>query len=354
MIRPVRCLFRALLVLPILGGGGVTAAHAQIGGQHVFSSLNLPPTAYLAGVGGMSVSGRNADPGMLYGNPALLNADMDGRLALSYGGYLGDIKQSTAAYVRNSQKLGRWGFGLSYLSYGDFDMYDPAGNPLGQFSVNDYHLSVSNAHTVGPFTLGATARLAVAGIAGNHSLATLVDVGSVFKHPEKDWTVGLAVKNLGYQVKPFDGSSREPLPLDVQLGTSIKPEHMPVRFTITAHHLQQFDIVYLDTIRSRTQSLDGTTKVPKKTIGDKIARHFTVGGELILGKGLNLRVSYNHLRRRELRLDNTSGGAGLAFGAMLKLGAYQFEYTRAMYHVSGGANYITLSRNVDELFGKKD
>ena len=352
MIRPVRRLIRALLVVPALAGG-LTSAHAQIGGQSVFSSLHLPPSAYLASVGGMSVSGRTADPNMLYGNPALLNPEMDGRLSLSYGGYLGDIKQSTAAYVRNTEKLGRWGFGLSYLNYGDFDMYDPAGNPMGKFSVNDYHLSLSNAHTIGPFTMGATARFAVAGIAGNHSLATLLDVGSTFKHPEKDWTVGLAVKNVGYQVKPFDGSSREPLPLDVQIGTTIKPEHMPVRFTITAHHLQQFDIVYLDTLQSRTQSLDGTTKVPKKSVGDKIARHFTVGGELLLGKGFNIRVSYNHMRRRELRLDNTSGGAGLAFGAMLKLGAYQFEYTRAMYHVSGGANYLTLTRNVDELFGKK-
>lgn len=340
--------------MPVLLGAGLTAAQAQIGGQTAFSSLRLPQGAYLASVGGMSVSGRTADPNMLYGNPALLNAEMDGRLALSYGGYLGGIRQSTAAYARNSEKLGRWGFGLSYLNYGDFDMYDPAGNPMGTFSVNDYHLSLSNAHTVGPFTLGATARLAVAGIAGNHSLATLVDVGSVFKHPEKDFTVGLAVKNLGYQVQPFEGSSREPMPLDVQLGASIKPEHMPVRFTVTAHHLQQFDIVYLDTLQSRTQSLDGTTKIPKKSLGDKIARHFTVGGELLLGKGFNLRVSYNHLRRRELRLDNTSGGAGLAFGGMLRLGAYQFEYTRAMYHVSGGTNYITLTRNVDELFGKKN
>ena len=29
-------------------------------------------------------------------------------------------------------------------------------------------------------------------------------------------------------------------------GPSIKPEHLPLRFSITAHHLQQLDIVYLD------------------------------------------------------------------------------------------------------------
>jgi hypothetical protein len=351
MITRVRGLAGALMSLAgwLISG----SVMAQVGGQRAFASLSLPPSAYLASVSGVSVSGRNSDPSMLYGNPALLNADMDGRLGLSYVGYMAGIKQSTAAYVRNSEKLGRWGFGLSYLSYGDFDMYDPAGNPMGTFSVNDYHLTVSNAHTFGNFTMGGSARLAVAGIAGNHSLAVLTDVGSVFKHPEKEFTVGVAVKNLGYQIRPFEGSSREPMPLDVQLGTTIKPEHMPVRFTITAHHLYQFDIVYLDTMQRRSQSLDGVQKTPKKSTGDKIARHFTVGGELLLGKGLNVRVGYNHLRRRELRLDNASGGAGLSFGAMLKLGAYQFEYTRAQYHVAGGSNYITLTRNVHELFGPK-
>ena len=49
---------------------------------------------------------------MLYGNPALLNADMDGRLALGYVDYLSDIKQSTAAYVFNTKKAGRLGMGL--------------------------------------------------------------------------------------------------------------------------------------------------------------------------------------------------------------------------------------------------
>ncbi|WP_400193814.1 type IX secretion system protein PorQ [Hymenobacter sp. B81] len=350
MIRLLRRSFALLLPAWAVA----LSAHGQIGGQSAFSSLHLPPTARLAALGGVAVSGFSNDPGMLYGNPALLNADTDGRLALSYGDYLADIRQSTAVYARNTQKMGRWGFGLSYLSYGDFPMYDPAGNPQGEFSVNDYHLSVANAHTLGPITLGGTARLAVAGIAGNHSLALLTDIGGVFKHPKQEFSVGLAVKNLGYQIRPFEGTSREPMPLDVQLGATIKPEHMPLRFTVTAHHLTQFDIVYLDTAQTNRQTLDGQVKSQKKSVGDKIARHFVVGGELLLGKGLNVRVSYNHLRRRELRLDNTSGGAGLAFGVMLKLSKYQFEYTRAYYHVAGASNYLTLARNLDEMFGKKE
>ncbi|WP_223284383.1 PorV/PorQ family protein [Hymenobacter qilianensis] len=193
-------------------------AAAQIGGQQAFTFLNLPPSAKLAGLGGVNVSSRDADATMMYGNPALLNADMDNRLALGYVDYLSDIKQSTAAYVFNTKSLGRLGVGLTYLNYGRFEQFDAAGTSLGEFSVNEYALGVSDAYTSGNFTLAGTLKLAVSGIAGNHSLAALVDVGGIFKHPTQDFTVGLTVRNVGYQFQPYAGADREPMPLDVQLG----------------------------------------------------------------------------------------------------------------------------------------
>ncbi|MCC2546992.1 type IX secretion system protein PorQ [Hymenobacter sp. BT175] len=336
-----------------LGFGVARPAAAQLGGQQAFSFLNLPPSAKLAGLGATNVSSRDADGTMLYANPALLNAEMDGRLTLGFVDFLADIKQSTATYVFNTQKAGRIGVGLTYLSYGKFEQLDPAGNSLGEFSVNDYALSVSDAYTSGNFILGATAKLAVSGIAGNHSVATLADVGALFKHPSQDFNVGLTVRNVGYQLKPFAGADREPMPLDVAIGTSFKPEHMPLRISITAHHLQQFDIVYLDpTVRGQLGE-DGEEIKPKKSFGDKLARHFVVGGEFILGKSLNVRLGYNHMMRRELRLENTSGGAGLSFGLMLRLSEFQLDYTRAYYHPAGAANYFTVARNLDSLFKKK-
>lgn len=345
---------RALIGLSfVFGLGTAPVARAQIGGQQAFSFLNLPTGAKMAGLGGVNVSARDADPTMFLGNPALLNSEMDGRLALSFVDYLADIKQSTAAYVFNTERAGRFGIGLNYVSYGKFQQYDAAGNPLGEFSVNEYALSVGDAYTQGNFTLAGSARLAVSGISGNHSVAVLADVGAVFKHPEQDFTVGLAARNVGYQLKPYAGAGREPMPLDVQIGTSFKPEHMPLRFSITAHHLQQLDIVYLDP-KQRTQQLDpsDSSRVRKKSLGDMIARHFVVGGELLLSKNLHVRVAYNHLQRRELRLDNTAGGAGLSFGVMLRISQFQLDYTRAGLHASGAANYFTVARNINTLFTK--
>lgn len=345
--------YRAIAILSVgLGLGAAPAAVAQIGGQQAFSFLNLPTGAKAAALGGVNVSARDSDPTMFLSNPALLNTDMEGRLALSFVDYVADIKQSTAAYAFKEGKAGRFGVGVTYLSYGKFEEYDAAGNSLGQFSVNEYALSVADSYTQGNFTLGGTARLAVSGIAGNHSVAALADVGAVFKHPEQDFTVGLTARNVGYQLKRYVGAGREPMPIDVQLGVSIKPEHMPLRFSITAHHLQQFDIVYLDPNQRGQLDESGNEVKKKKSVGDKIARHFAVGGELILSKNLNVRVGYNHLQRRELRLDNTSGGAGLSFGVMMRISQFQLDYTYAGIHASGGANYFTVARNLNTLFTK--
>lgn len=348
VISRVRFVWLALMLAGLLS----QTATAQIGGQQAFSFLNLPPSAKLAGLGGVNVSSRDADATMLYGNPALLNADMDGRLALGYVDYLSDIKQSTAAYVFNTKRLGRLGVGLTYLNYGRFEQFDAAGTSLGEFSVNEYAVGVSDAYTSGNFTLAATLKLAVSGIAGNHSVAALADVGGIFKHPTQDFTVGLTVRNVGYQLQPYAGANREPMPLDVQLGASFKPEHMPVRLSITAHHLQQLDIVYLDPNQRGQLDDNGEEIRPKKSLGDKIARHFVVGGEFLFSKNFHLRAGYNHLQRRELRLENTSAGAGLSFGAMLRISEFQLDYTRAYYHASGAANYFTIARNLNSLFHK--
>src|SRR5690606_38326496 len=112
--------------------------------------------------------------------------------------------------------------------------------------VKDYAFGITKSTTIDNYTLGATAKVTVSDIAGYSSTALLADVGGVFKHPEQDLTIGLAFKNIGYQLSTHSGQDREPMPFDAQLGLSYKLEHMPLRFSTTVHHLHQWDIVYLD------------------------------------------------------------------------------------------------------------
>ncbi|AKD03384.1 hypothetical protein PKOR_09945 [Pontibacter korlensis] len=326
---------------------------AQVGGQRGFPFLELPTSAKQAALGGINVTAAGHDVNMVAANPALLNEEMDGQISLSYVGYLADIKQSHAVYAFNSEKLGRWAASINYLSYGDFVERDATGMELGTFNVNDYTLALTHSREMEAFTIGATAKMAVSSIAGNQAVGLLADAGAVFKHPEKDLTVGLAFKNVGYLVKPFDSGKRQEMPWDAQLGISYKPVHMPVRLSLTAHRLYQFDIVYLDPNAQGQLDENGNEVKEEKTLGDKIARHFVVGTEFVFSKNFQLRAGYNHLRRKELRLDGNSGGAGFSLGAMVRVRSFELNYGSAFFHPSGATHYITIATNTNTFLKKK-
>ncbi len=327
---------------------------AQVGGQRAFTFLELPVSAKQAALGGINVSAFGHDVNMVAANPALLNSEMERQLSLGYIGYLADIKQSNLAYAFNHKKLGRWAASINYLNYGNFVQRDATGMEEGSFTVNDYTFNLSHARQAEAFTIGATARLAVSSIAGNKAVGILADVGGLFKHPERDLTVGLAFKNIGYQLKPFDDGEHQSMPFDAQLGASYKPEHMPVRLSLTAHHLYQLDVVYLDPNSKGQLDANGNEIKEEKTVGDKIARHFVIGTEFILSKNFQVRAGYNHLRRKELRLDNASGGAGFSAGAMLRVRAFELNYSSAFYHPAGASHYITVSTDTGTLLKRNN
>jgi len=60
------------------------------------------------------------------------------------------------------------------------------------------------------------------------------------------------------------------------------------------------------------------------------------------------------LIRQELRLQETSGGAGFSYGLLVKIKAFEMAYSRALYHVAGGTNYITLTSDLSKFIIKKD
>jgi len=326
------------------------SASAQIGGKRTFSFLEMPVGAKMAAIGGVNVTSPGADMTMTFANPALLNEEMVGRAAFNHAWFLADVRQNVLGYTFDTEKLGPFAVGLHHINYGKMTETDATGAELGEFSASDYAFQVSHAQTTGVFTLGATAKFAVSSIAGQTSTAGLVDIGGIFKHPENDLQIGLVLKNIGYNLKHFNGGERQPMPFDAQLGVSYKLEHMPLRFSLTAHRLYEFDIVYLDPNKKSNQlSADNTEVQEEKTLGDKVLRHFVVGGEFLLSKNLNFRVGYNHLRRRELRMEDRAGGAGLSFGGVIRIKSFEFAFTKAYYHVAGSTTFLAVSANV----GKK-
>lgn len=323
------------------------SGYGQIGGQRSFEFLNVPTNARTAGLGNVNISVKDQDVNLAIQNPALANSEMHNHVSANYILYLADLKYSSLTYAREFDRLGIWTAGLQYMNYGTFDGYDAAGSSTGTFKAGEFALTVGHSHQVGPFALGVNLKFASSSIAGYSANALMVDLGGVFEHPKKDFNVALVFKNLGLVLGDYTSQSNSTLPFDIQIGTSFKPEHMPIRFSVTAYNLYQGDIAYFD------PSGDGEPGKEEPGTVDKIFRHFALGAEILVSKNFNLRTGYNHLIRRELRLQQTSGGAGLTFGFVFRVKSFEMAFSRGLYNVAGGANYFTLASNLNSFFKNK-
>lgn len=326
---------------------------AQVGGRQTFEFLRIPRHARLAGLGGVNVSLHQGDVNMFGQNPALLDDEMARKASFSYVPWHADINQFSLSYVQPFAKLKNIGFALQVLSYGQFERNNAAGLNQGTFQASDFSLEAAYAFSQDNFSYGLNVKLLGSQIDNFNAYALAFDLGAVFKHPNKDFSLGLVIKNLGFPLSKYTPDARTNLPFDVQLGASFKPTYMPLRFSLSLHHLYQFDIVYLDPSVSQRIDANGNPIPEEKTFFDKLARHFVFGAELLLVEGFNIRVGYNHLINREFRLEGLGGLRGFSFGANLKIKSFGLAYSYGTYFPGAGRSFLSLSTDFNTLFKKR-
>ena len=324
----------------------VWAIAQPLGGQRVFSFLNLPSHARVAALGGQVATATRPDAPYFLNNPALADSIQNSQLAISLMPYLVDAKYYTLHYGLPFKSTGKWAAGLQYLSYGQFDLTDPAGNALGTFTANDYALSLTHARTQGNFTLGATLKAVGSTIETYSAFGILGDLGGIWRHPKHELTFGLVAKNVGYLVKNY-GPADAALPFDLQAGVTFKPRYAPIRITLTAHHLQRFDITYNDPNLNIRYDLNGNP-IPQ-TVGlvEKLARHLSVGAEFLISRHVNLLVGYNHLKRQEGKLATGGIGGGISYGASVQARGFQLTYARFSSVPTAGSSQLSLRIDLD-------
>jgi len=131
-----------------------------------------------------------------------------------------------------------------------------------------------------------------------------VDIGFQYSNPEGGASWGLLLRNIGGEIAPL-GDSRRALPFDLQLGFSKRLKHLPFRFSVIGHHLQEPYIRYDDPETDITTSIFGeqTFKSSFSKNIDNLFRHLIFNGEFLIGKkeNIRLRFGYDHLRRQELK-----------------------------------------------------
>lgn len=310
---------------------------SQIGGQNGYQSLNLTSNPRAAALGGTTVSLADGDVSQFFENPATLDSVGSKNIFFHFNPYFADVFVYSGAYTFNVADAGVFAVGINYVNFGSFAMTDEAGNQLGTFQAQDYTIQIGKAHQLGPFTLGANLKLTHSSIDSYGSTAMLIDIGGVFR-PSKNWTIAMVMQNIGGRISDYTAFSSPSIPFDIKLGTSFKPEYMPLRFTITTTNL-------VDQNTSREEETAGRNSGAI----DKVWKRVNLGAEVLLSNNIQLLVGYSHKRKQELRLDDVGGGAGLSYGLMVRVKRIEFRFSRATFHTAGGSSFISLRTDLNDF-----
>jgi hypothetical protein len=237
---------------------------------------------------------------------------------------------------------------IHYINYGNTAATDAAGNNIGNFSAHDYSIQLSTATQYKEkWRMGTTLKLIGSNYSSSSSYAIAFDVGTTYTDTIKQLQAAMVFKNIGGQLKPYVGNSREPLPFDFQIGFAKKLAKAPIQFVFTATNVHQFDIRYADTTFDR--DLTGQVATGKFTI-DKLFRHLIIGAQFYPSKQTELSLAYNYLRRKELGLYNIGNGfTGLSMGFGIVQKGYQIRYARSYYQNARAFHQLGFTLDFKQL-----
>jgi hypothetical protein len=298
-----------LVAWPALFGQGTTA----------FEFLRNDVGARAAALGGSFLTSSD-DPNLLFSNPAGLATLSTRRVSVGFFKHLLDINSGSVSFGTEIPRLGFIGAGVNYINYGEFKRTGEEGQDLGTFGAGDLSLTAGYASELrAGLTYGVAAKFIYSAIAEAHSTAGALDFGLQYAAVPGRVVVGASVLNLGTQFNPYV-STREPLPLDVQIGASVAPEHLPAVIMLSFHKLNE----------------------DQDNFGKRL-KQFIVGVEFTASPNVLLRVGYNNERRQELKIGQSSGLAGFSIGGGILTGAYTIDYAFTSYGKIGSVHRISIA-----------
>jgi hypothetical protein len=328
-------------------------SYAQtLGGNTVFNFLKVPNTPQLSALGGINVSQVSNDIGLAFNNPALLKPQMHSQLNAVFNNFYAGISSYHLSLGYHHPKLNtNFLWGLNYFNYGSTQETDAAGNILGKFRPTDWVMQVSASRSyLEKWNYGATLKFISSNYGQYQSNGVAVDVGVLYHDSTQLFSASLLAKNMGAQLKKYDGTDPGDLPFDLEVGLTKRLVNAPFSFSFTAHHLQQFNISYDDTTYNNDNGfVNGNNR---KFSFDKLFRHFVFATTIYLGDKAEITAGYNHLRRQELNIGKGGNGLnGFSLGAALILDKLQVRYARSHYQNNTGYNQFGLNMTLNKYFG---
>ncbi len=301
------------------------------GGQAIFSFLRLPTGAQQSSVGGETTSLISRDLGIIHQNPALLRPFHHSQLSLSFTPMPAGIQQYYLAAAVYKEKIATaFAVQVQYIGYGSIMQTDPSGNELGNFNPRDYQVQLTASRRyLDKWHYGGSLQFIQSNYGAYRSSGMAITLGMNYFDSTRQFQAGLVMKHMGIQLRNFVPGQTENLPFELQAGITKRLARAPLQFSVTLRDLHRL-ILYK----------------PDSTIStaDQIFQHVVLGAQAFIGDKIELGVGYNHLRRRELSIANTSNGlTGFSLGAGILINRFQFRYARSFYTNVKGYHQVSIN-----------
>ena len=299
-----------------------------------FEFLKLPVSAHSSSLGGRAVSLFDADPLLYIANPASLSANESRMLGLNAMTWFSGTTVAGAQYSNRFDERSHFAFNARYVSYGRMKETAADGTVTGTFTAKDMAVGASWAYMLTDnLSGGVTANLITSRYGSMSSVAIGVDLGLIWIADE-GLTLGLAATNLGGQIKAFENTFQK-LPSDLCAGVSWKPEHAPLRFTLSMDNLTRWDSddFYFG------QDDD-------KGFGEILKRHISFGADINLTERFYIAMGCNLRTRAEMAGKGSKGFTGMTIGTGLRIGRIMFDLSYGKYQVSESSLICNFAFNI--------
>jgi hypothetical protein len=305
-IMRITALFIALVVL--IG----SACPASGTGTTAFNFLKVGLGARPVGMGGAFTAVAD-DATAVYWNPAGLTAMVGTEALAGYIAYMADINSGFAAYTRPMGDKGRLAVSINSFYIGDIVETDETGNELGTFGSSMFVPTLAYGRRLNEkLAVGAAAKLVYQSIASYTSYGAALDVGATYLLPDKPYSFGFVVQNLGQQLSAFVEE------------TDLTP--------ITA----KAGAVYRHRTAPFVAALDVGTAIDSDIF-------FNLGAEYWVSSLLGLRFGYYSMGQELHSESDRDILGGLSFGLGLRWKKYGFDYALVPKVDLGQVHRLSLS-----------
>ena len=297
--------------------------------QSSFEFLTINENAKIKALGGNNVS-LTKNQNYYLSNPSFLFYSKNQNISINHMNYIADINSSCILYSDSLKNIGKFGIGIKYFSHGKFDGYDVFGNSMGSFNPKEFAITFTKSIKFSNFIFGTTLKYVNSKIFDKSDNAFLIDIGVIF-YPtiKKNMTIGMTISNFGFLLS----KNNTYIPFFVQIGTTFKPEYMPIRFSFTINKSSEKN----DLLNIYSTSFN------------KLLSLMNIGTEILISKNINFQLGYNYKLNKELSLTNNRNNGGISYGIEILLKRFNINYARVVMNTINTSNVISLNFNLKRI-----